>query len=58
MQVFNGTVKFIDLQKITSLQTDAFLLGGAGYYSGDFFHKKVLPPFTIWQAQFYLPHCD
>ena len=38
MQVFNGTVKFIDLQKITSLQTDAFLLGGAGYYSGDFFH--------------------
>lgn len=38
MQVFNGTVKFIDLQKITSLQTDAVLLGGAGYYSRDFFH--------------------
>ena len=26
MQIFNGTVKFMDLQKITSLQTDASLL--------------------------------
>jgi len=30
----------MDFQKITSLQTDASLLGGAGYYSGDFFYTN------------------
>ena len=38
MKVFNGTVKFMDLNKITTLQTDASSLGGAGYYEGDFFY--------------------
>ena len=28
----------MDLNKITSLQTDASSLGGAGYYNGDFFY--------------------
>jgi hypothetical protein len=40
MQIFNGTVKFMDLQKITSSQTDASLLRGVGYYSGEFFLYK------------------
>ncbi|CAC5421287.1 unnamed protein product [Mytilus coruscus] len=38
MQFFNGTVKFVDTKKVTSLQTDASVLGGAGYYNGDFYY--------------------
>ena len=38
MNMFNGTVNFLDLKPITCLQTDACLQGGAGYYEGDFFY--------------------
>jgi len=38
MNMFNGTVKFLDLKPITCLQTDACLQGGAGYYEGYFFY--------------------
>jgi hypothetical protein len=38
MNMFNGTVKCLDLKPITCLQTDACLQGGAGYYEGDFFY--------------------
>ncbi|CAG2224869.1 unnamed protein product [Mytilus edulis] len=37
MNVFNGTVTFLDSKPVTCLQTDACLHGGAGYYEGDFF---------------------
>ncbi|CAG2248201.1 unnamed protein product [Mytilus edulis] len=38
MNVFNGTVTFLDSKPVTCLQTDACLHGGAGYYEGDFFY--------------------
>jgi hypothetical protein len=38
MNMFNGTVEFLDLKPITCVQTDACLQGGAGYYEGDFFY--------------------
>ncbi|VDI43606.1 Hypothetical predicted protein [Mytilus galloprovincialis] len=38
MNVFNGTVTFLDTKPVTCLQTDACLHGGAGYYEGDFFY--------------------
>ena len=40
MDVFNGTVKFIDAQPVTSLQTDASSGGGAGYFQGDYFYAN------------------
>ena len=36
MNMFNGTVKFLDLKPITCLQ------GGAGYYEGDFFYVNCV----------------
>ena len=42
MNMFNGTVKFLDLKPITCLQTDACLQSGAGYYEGDFFYVNCV----------------
>ena len=38
IQISNGTLKFMDLQNIISLQANASLLRGFGYYSGYFFY--------------------
>lgn len=42
MSVFNGKVNFLCKKTITGLQTDACDVGGAGYFSGDYFYTNWL----------------